>query len=153
MIVPMKKVTIACLTQDRQATVRELQRLGTMHVVPMAPPASEALDALRKQQDTLSKVLNRMRTLLSEGGLTPLPDNSSAVDCDAVLQEFQVLMEEARKNGDELSQVRKAQEQLAPWGSFSRQQLEALEAHGLYAALCAASASRKIGRASCRERV
>ena len=141
MIVPMKKVTIACLTKERQATVRELQRLGTMHIVPLSQPVSEALDTLRRQQDMLSKVLNRMKAILSEKGISPAQPVSPQMDCDSALQEFQVLLEEERKNSDDLLQVHKAQEQLAPWGSFSRKQLETLEAHGLHVALCMASES------------
>ena len=140
MIVPMKKVTIACLSKEKQAAVQQLQKLGTVHVVPLAQPASEALDSLHHQQEQLIKALTRMKTLLSDAKATPEAASSDSAAAEQALQGFLASLDEEKKLVEELSQVRKAQVQLAPWGGFSREQLEALEAHGLHTALCVASA-------------
>ena len=141
MIVPMKKVTIACLSKEKQAAVQQLQRLGTVHVVPLAQPASEAMDTLRRQQEQLTKALTRMKALLAEAKVQVIsPVQQEKPDYDGVLQAFLADMDAEKRITEELSQVRKAQAQLAPWGGFSRDQLEALEAHGLHTALCTASA-------------
>ena len=144
MIVPMKKVTIACLSNEKQAAVQQLQKLGTVHVVPLAQPASEALDTLRRQQEQLVKVLTRMKALLAEAkarvDTACPPTQQDKPDYDGVMQAFLASMDEERKIAEELAQVRKAQTQLAPWGGFSREQLDALEEHGLHTALCTASA-------------
>ena len=94
MIVPMKKVTIACLSKEKQAAVQQLQKLGTVHVVPLAQPASEALDSLRRQQEQLVKALTRMKTLLADAKATPEAASSDFAAAEKVLQGFLASLDE-----------------------------------------------------------
>ena len=63
MIETMKKVTIACLASERQATVTAMQRLGTVHVTPLVAPSSDELDSLLREQENLSRVLNTFKNM------------------------------------------------------------------------------------------
>lgn len=135
MIDPMKRVTIACLSSERQATVEELRHLGTVHVVPLAQPASEALDSLRKRQEQLARVISTLRSL-------KVPEEAKDCDREAVLTDAWDTMEDIKRAGEELRQASRAIVQLLPWGSFSRESIAALERRGLHVALCAAPVSR-----------
>ena len=46
MIVPMKKMTLILREADQERGLRELRKLGIVHVEPMRPPQSESVDAL-----------------------------------------------------------------------------------------------------------
>ena len=47
MIVKMKRLTLLCLTDDRDAALEQLRALGVVHVTDRRPPAGDELDALR----------------------------------------------------------------------------------------------------------
>ena len=138
----MEKVTLACLSSERQRAIKQLQALGTFHVVPMTPPTSEELDALRRLREQTVKVQALLKSTLSSAKATPAPMKSfSFTETEKLVTSIFNDMEKARQAEEELHQVRKNQSLLEPWGSFSRESFKTLEKHGIHAVLCASSAS------------
>lgn len=131
----MKKVTIACLADERQRTVAAMQRLGSLHVLPCVPPASDELDALLRQQEQLNRILAICKSLRVE------PDPTDTDPERAILDVNQVIAESKRID-EELALARRAYAQLEPWGSFDKDQLTTLQKQGLHITLCAAAPTR-----------
>ena len=135
MIDAMKKIMIACLEKERQSAVSKLQSLGIVHVVNQEEPSSDEIDATRRSQEQLARVMTAL-------GQTESLDAKEDRAADALIDEALKAMETLKVCADELGALQKQQAQLAPWGSFSRKSLETLKAHGMYVELCTASASR-----------
>ncbi len=135
MIEPMKKVTIACLADERQRTVAAMQRLGSLHVLPCVPPASDELDALLRQQEQLNRVLAACKSLKVE--LDP-----TDTDPERAVQDASRVIAEGKRIDEDLALARKAYAQLEPWGSFNKEELDAMRQQGLHIALCAAAPTR-----------
>jgi V/A-type H+-transporting ATPase subunit I len=134
-IEPMKKVTIACLADERQRTVAAMQRLGSLHVLPCVPPASDELDELIRQQEQLNRVLVICKSLRVE--LDP-----TDTDPERAIQDVNRIIAESKRIDEELALARNAYAQLEPWGSFDKAQLSALQEQGVHIALCASAATR-----------
>lgn len=135
----MEKITIACLEQDRQSAVSQLQKLGTVHVVPMAEPASDAMDALRLQKERLSKVINAFGNILAENKAKP--GASPLVSPEKTVDEVLGLLEDNKLSSEELSKVRRNISALRPWGQFSDKIIADLAKRGINVLLCSAAAS------------
>ena len=56
-IVPLNKVTLCGLSQDQEAVLEELQRLGCMHLIPLQPPPKDPETALSPQDEEAHKAL------------------------------------------------------------------------------------------------
>ena len=139
MIVPMEKITIACLEKDRQSAVSRLQELGTVHVVPMKEPASDALDALRSQKEQLSRVIGAFGMLLSDNKAKADTSKDPENPMDVVRQAT-ALMEDGKRIAEEQAKADKAIAQLRPWGDFSQHDIDRLRERGIHIALCTAPA-------------
>ena len=57
MIVRMKRLTLLCLTPDRDEALDALRELGVVHVTDRRPPAGEDLDALRARLTATERAL------------------------------------------------------------------------------------------------
>ena len=138
----MEKVTLACLSLEREAAIRQLQALGSFHVVPMTPPSSEELDSLRRLQEQTAKVHSLLKTVASAKKITPVqPQSFSFAETEKLIASISDDAEKARQAEEEIHQVKRNQAALEPWGSFSREALKTLEKHGIHTLLCASSAS------------
>ena len=138
----MEKVTLACLSTERDAAIRRLQALGSFHVVPMTTPSSEELDALGRLREQTVRVHTLLKSVLAK--TTPAPMQSfSFAETEKLVSSISARLEKARQAEDELQQVRKSQTALEPWGSFSKDSFKTLEKHGIHAVLCASSANHK----------
>ena len=58
MIVRMKKLTVLCLTSDRDEALGALRDLGVVHVTDRRPPAGDDLDALRDRLAATQRALS-----------------------------------------------------------------------------------------------
>lgn len=131
----MKKVTIACLASDRQATVTAMQRLGTVHVTPLVAPSSDELDRLLREQENLGRVLAVFKSMKVKADVVETDPAASLAEAVAILA--------ARKQlEDDLAQASKACAQLEPWGSFDQDAFAKLAARGIHIALCASAPGR-----------
>ncbi|MFA6929240.1 MAG: hypothetical protein WCT05_02855 [Lentisphaeria bacterium] len=131
----MKKITLVCLSSERQSAVAGLQHLGLFHIVPVTEPASDELTGLAWQQADLERVLNYLSELKvkPEKGAEPLAPAQ-------VLQSAVTTMAREKANAERQAALLPAMEQLEPWGEFSEQTLQKLQERGWQAALCSCSA-------------
>lgn len=123
---------MVCLAADREAAVEHLRDLGTVHVVPSLPPASAQLDQrLRRREDT-ERVLGLLSTR------TPQPaDAATAPDPAATVGRALALAAEQSATEDQRQRLVRAAQALEPWGSFSRESVQACRAAGLQVVLAA----------------
>ena len=138
----MRKVTLACLSTEREAAIKRLQALGSFHVVPIATPNSEALDALRSLREQTAKVHAVLKNASAKAVLAPMK-SFSFPETEKLVSAIFADLEKARQSNEELQQVKKNKAALEPWGSFSRESFKTLEKHGIHAVLCASPASKK----------
>jgi V/A-type H+/Na+-transporting ATPase subunit I len=132
----MKRVTVVCLAEAREAAVAALREVGTVHVVPSRPPASETLDQLVRRRDTLERALALL-------GTRPAAAATAATAADPAPSAERVLALSAAQNAaeEQLQKLLRAAQALEPWGSFSRQTLAACRAAGLQVLLAAVPAN------------
>jgi V/A-type H+-transporting ATPase subunit I len=136
----MKRVTVVCLAEERESAVEALREVGTVHVVPSLPPTSEKLDQLLRRRESLERVL----TLLGSrppapraAATSPVTDPATVVERGLALQAEQSVLEDRRQK------LLRAAQALEPWGSFSRQSLDACRAAGLQVLLTAVAADAR----------
>ena len=121
MIVPLIKVTVLGLLEEKAEILANLQHMGCLHLIPLQPqedstrgvePSSEAREALKFLQSCPQKRRQRR-------------DPS---DFDAVSVELQALdlRNRIQQLGDERDFLRRRLEDLKPWGGFTFPPLEDL---------------------------
>lgn len=134
MIVPMKKVTLLCLTHERETTLREVRRLGALHI--LVEKLEESND--RADQLTLiSSVEKCVRSLEARKGNTedkPDHDYQPKQLYEKVLHELELLSEVEQ----EIDSLFRIEESLEPWGNFSPETIKELAAGGIYLYCCEA---------------
>ncbi|NLZ63861.1 MAG: hypothetical protein GX902_08635 [Lentisphaerae bacterium] len=139
MIEKMKKVTLVCLASERQSAVTALQKLGTVHILPTVAPQSEELQELDRQLENLNRVINYFSDLRlkktdweKQAGFSP----------EKALQDACAALQQLKANDDRLAVLEPAIERLTPWGEFSPEVLERLQAAGWHYALCSNSSGQ-----------
>lgn len=132
MIIPMKKVTLLCLEQDKNAVLEKLRSLGVMQIKYAKTPESDDVTALTKQS---SEAEYAARLLLTEEGEAVKAD--AVPGADAVAKVL-ALNEERIALGKQKESLEHDREALAPWGEFDPASLDMLKANGLFPYLCIA---------------
>lgn len=135
MIEPMKKVTVVCMTQDRDAAVDALAELGIVHVVQVTPPESDEIARVSRRRDRAARALRILDG--RDGHASPPADitfESPREKVDRVLE----LAEQHDKAQDHCIHWLRVREDLEHWGSFSRELLDELRDRGLQIRLCSA---------------
>lgn len=133
MIVPMKKVTLLCLEQDKARVLAQLRGLGVMQLQYAKTPDSADVASLVRRIGELTRA--EMAVASAEpreprGPATKLTGRAAAGRVLELLSE----RSSAEKNRDEALRER---EQLLPWGEFRLASLEDLRGQGLFPYLCA----------------
>ena len=133
----MKKVTIVCLTDEKQSAIQSMQQLGTLHVTPIRQPQSAELDELRNRQARL----NRAISALVSHKQKPEPQAMDEVQARQALDQVIAKLDELDKMKESKLQLTKDIAQLKPWGVFTSKSVDELRAAGLHIAFCVAPAS------------
>lgn len=131
MIVRMKKVTILAAQDDRKETLRQLRKLGVLHVKPVSALPLEDLENLKAEQSRLEKVL--LWTAPSAAG-----EKKAARDSGFTVEEGRPIVERLAELHREREQIqaglREAEERqawFAKWGNFSVRSVRTLAEAGL----------------------
>ncbi len=126
MIEPMKKVTVVCLAGEQDRTIAQLAELGILHAHPVQPPASEVLDRLRSERETLQEAL------------ALLPEPSDKVAEGEPSRTAEGLVADIFAADQALAELRKQQQAcrdqlqyLQPWGRFDPDCLADFRRRGL----------------------
>lgn len=131
MIVPMTKLTMICLSQDRDRTLAELTSLGVMHISSLRVAEGETLERTRRH---LWQIQRALRELPRTTERPPSDmDPQECVDAIwAVIKRRRVLQED-------LAKLHAERERIAPFGRFDPEQIRFLAEHGIVVKLYALS--------------
>jgi len=141
MIVPMKRLLLLVAKDGTEEALRDLRRLGLVHVKPVREPASAELDGLAEQSARLEKALILLGPEPDKKGGSPAPAEVRAetgrVVVDAILD-----LDQRRERGR--ARLREAEDKrgrLRAWGDPSWASLRFLAEAGLSIRLYAADAA------------
>jgi V/A-type H+-transporting ATPase subunit I len=133
MIEKMKTVTVVCVNEDRGRTIDQLAGLGVVHVTDVATPQSAELEELTAEREAA----RRAAALLA--ATEPAAEEDVATweaGGEKLAERIMELQEAMRLADDEERHWRDCLEQLAPWGSFSRETIRRIEEGGYEVRLC-----------------
>lgn len=126
MIVPMKKVAIVVLEREKREALRELRRLGAVHV-EKRPAAGDDLEALQRKKALCLAALGHIAGLKAgEPGRAVGP-----AEAMSIATRITANREAARALRDRASADRRELDRLAPWGDFDPADLKDLAARGI----------------------
>ncbi len=143
MIVPMRKVSLVVLERHRADSLRELRRVGVMHVevAPGVGAGDSRVEDLREQRSLVARALALLEAEQG-GGEAPA---EAAADPLAIARAVDASYEKEQAAVQESARLARLAETLEPWGDFDPAALRALEEKGVSVRLItvtAAEASR-----------
>jgi V/A-type H+-transporting ATPase subunit I len=128
MIVPMKKVVLFVSGSDRDAALKELRRLGVVHVQHFNPPASENISKLENAIYSAEKSLGII-------GGAEQPPATGPVDiekCQQLAADTLALDTERQRLKTQSEEQNAFLNWYERWGIISEKDLAELNAHGIY---------------------
>ena len=132
MIVPMKKVLLFALSEERDAALEALRDLGVMQV-ELAEKRSDDTQALAERCDALARTIATFGQLVGDAESdAPAPD----VPSERSESEIAALLEKRAGLLAELETVNARLKNLAAWGDFDRTLLNDLAAKGVRVIPC-----------------
>ena len=139
MIVPMKKVLIFALAEERDTALEALRDLGVMQV-ELADRRSEDTQILAEHCDALGRTVATFGQLVGEDGRA---DEKPAAKADGERSEREIteLLEKRAALLAERETVNARLKNLAVWGDFDRKLLDELAAKGLRVIPCFGTAA------------
>ncbi|MDZ4199383.1 MAG: hypothetical protein U1E27_08870 [Kiritimatiellia bacterium] len=120
----MKKVTVLCLETEQEAALHQLQELGILHLVPIQPPAGEALEAARLHFQHVRRALEVLDPAAADA--TP-----GGRDADETVEEIWRVLRGRKEDEDALGALRHEEQRLAPFGSFDPDEISRLRGQGV----------------------
>ncbi len=133
MIVPMKKVTLLCLEQDRTAVLENLRDLGVMQLEYAKQPESADIKTLSGTVAEIEKAMLILQMEEGKAGPHSAPVQYSGAE---LVKQILSLQEERAELEKQCIELEREEEALQPWGEFKPSSLDALRAKGLYPYLC-----------------
>jgi len=125
----MKKVTVVCLAHAQEATLLQLRMLGVLHVqVAEKSQHATAQDVVARIRDADTAI----EMLLEQ---PPASATAAPPAADTVIRALLSARERLAQHGEEAARLRAQLADLAVWGDFEPQQLQALRAQGVQVAL------------------
>lgn len=121
----MHNVTVVCLGREREKTVRRLQDLGTLHVVSLTGATGEPTAEAQRLAERHQAAINRLAARKPTPDATP--ENGDAADLLAAFEQSAKTIAESQER---IAAARRALVRLAPWGSFSWDDIERLNDAG-----------------------
>jgi V/A-type H+-transporting ATPase subunit I len=128
-IIPLNKVTIFGLPEDKQAVLDGLQGLGCMHLIPLQPPAKTAEFVTSEPSE---KVRQALRYIMDVPLMRHQVKDESAFDLDGVVAEALANKQKRREAEDRKLSLANRLDELAPWGDFTLPDLEELGGYRLW---------------------
>ena len=138
MIVRMKKLTVLCLTSDRDEALGALRDLGVVHVTDRRPPAGDDLDALRGRLAATQRALSGLPKKAARGRRRETRAAGEPAETGDVVADVLALLDRRdalERRGDEL---RRELARYAGFGAFDLDEVRELERAGVWTALVVA---------------
>ena len=142
MIVRMKRLTLLCLSGDRDGALEALRETGVVHVTDRRPPAGDELEALRAGLAAAGRALDALPE--TDEGAAAASAAAAAPDAGEVVAEALSLLDRRSELGDRVESHRR---ELARYGGYGRFDLAAVRE------LEDAGVSTLLGRAPSAERL
>ncbi len=136
MIVPMKKVTVLCLEDDRDATLEHLRALGILHLAPVRPPEDRDVEAARRALDHVQRALDVLphHPSTAPSGQSP----------QQVIEAVWSIIHRRRDLEEERTALRHERLRIAPFGRFDPAAVRELADRGVQARLYQADPRRPV---------
>lgn len=141
MIVKMNKVSLLCMASEKDAALKELRKLGVLHVSDVNPPGGDELDAGRAR---LARVEQALEALRATGAEDADGGRRSGEDAEAVVEETNKLIERRKHLEEELERLRFTAEKLKPLGDFQPADIERLAEDGVNVRLYRAASKTEL---------
>ncbi|NQT46673.1 MAG: hypothetical protein HQ593_04255 [Candidatus Omnitrophica bacterium] len=135
MIVPMKKVTVVVQSKDADSTLKELGRLGVLHIEHQKAPASDNIRELTLKYQSLLKAIE----FLPE---TKGQNRAVRGEPQALIDQIISLTDEKEVVTENLKKVNQNIEEWKDWGDFSPEEIEDLEYENVRIQLCKITAKQ-----------
>jgi len=142
MIVRMKRLTLLCLTGDRDGALEDLRELGVVHVTDRRPPAGDELEALRARLAAAERALDALPQ--AKEGAAAAPVAAAAPDAAEVVAEVLALLDRRAELGDHAGAFRRELDRYAGLGDFDLGAVRGLEAAGVRALLGRAPSAERL---------
>lgn len=133
MIEPMKKMSIIVKDIDRVTSLRELRRIGVMHLNDTSA-GSLRVEELQQQYEQLSRVCTRIEQTSSEAARKSRHVVEEEMRVDEVLhkqKELVAMIDEEQELAGDLIEYAAEIERLSEWGDFSPYKVKSLAKKGL----------------------
>ncbi len=129
MIVTMKKITLLTLKAEKEKTLKDLRKLGVVHVENVQVPTSDELDAINMEKDECISLVNILKDIKLKHEVT--------IDISAheVIEKYNRLFEQKTELNNELTSFEKKAQDVLPFGDFDFSLLNKLSDKGLYTKL------------------
>jgi V/A-type H+-transporting ATPase subunit I len=136
MIVEMKRLTLICLSSQREDTLRKLQDMGVVHVTSLKPPDSRALETSRNHLAYIKRALETMprKTVTAPSG----------VPSDVVVSLVWTMLQDKKDIEHDLDELRQERNRIAPFGEFDPGMIVGLRQHGVFVTLYAVSLNLEV---------
>ena len=137
MIAKMNKVTLIVLDSDKRDTLKELKKLGVLHVESHSGSSSSTIEDLYKQKELFERALlalplDKTKVRVELPKADPIESAASVINTK---ERIKTLYEEKEK-------LLKERENLIPWGDFNPKDLILLKEKGMETALYAIPAEK-----------
>jgi V/A-type H+-transporting ATPase subunit I len=136
MIVPMKKVFVASHKNDRKALLDALGALGVLHIVPVDPKLAVAEERTLAAIDHGQRALQILAAHKHDTG--DLPEAHDLSPAEAVEEVLRIQREQSERQSRLIGVFNKVHD-LDLWGDTTLEQLDALEAEGLFVTVVSAT--------------
>jgi V/A-type H+-transporting ATPase subunit I len=138
MIVRMKRLTLLCLTHDRDAALDELRELGVVHVTDRRPPAGEELEALRARLAAAERALAALPVKPEREDAAATPGDAADLPAEGVVAEVLALLDRRDALAARAAEVHRELSRYAGFGEFDRDEVRELQRAGVWTALAVA---------------
>lgn len=128
MIVPMQRITVLCLAQDRESTLNRLRELGVLHVTHVLPPEGREVEQARHRLEEIQHALE----LLLPGNTAP-----SGETPEHIVKTVRRLSRSCKELKEERELLQSEVDRLAPFGNFDPALVDTLAAQGVQVSLYA----------------
>jgi V/A-type H+-transporting ATPase subunit I len=138
MIVRMKKVSLLCLADDKEATLEALRNLGVMHLEPTTEIRGADVDQARQEEQSAKSALFALNKLgepdaraKSGTGATAEADTAKSFDAAAAVRRIHELGEAKRTIVDRIAHLTTEKALIEPFGDFDPEAARRLAGHGI----------------------
>jgi len=128
MIVPMKKISVIVQSKDIDSTLKNLAKLGALHIEHQRPPMNENIALINEKYGSLSRVIEM------------LPDSDTAVEThdkpDKLIHDIFNLVDKKETLIEGIKNIKKNIGPWEDWGDFDPEVIYELEEKHVWVRLC-----------------